>query len=226
MARGRTTSTKPQQQVHRGLFTADEAPAASAPADRLAPGPPAKRPTPRPFPTAAPLEKAGHLRMAAYLHAAFPGGNPRVLLRDRKGNATRWEPPHPWLQWWHTPNQGRRSQREGAEYRAMGMRAGVPDLSLVIRLPGLKAWTPTQESGAGRGRHMPVDVAQAAFVEVKREGGGSLSPGQAQFRDAVVPMGAWWAEVRTVDELDAQLHAWLDPYGLTWPRPRNVGLSS
>lgn len=177
----------------------------------------------------APLELAGHLRMAAYLHSAFPGGNPRVILRDRKGNATKWEDPHPWLQWWHTPNQGQRSVQLGAQFVRMGMRAGVPDFGLLVRTER-KVWCPAAGKGEGRGRNVIVPMAQAGFVEVKRDGTtkatmGSLSPAQEQFRDSVVPLGAWWAECRNVDELEAALHQWLDPLGLTWPRPRNVGLS-
>lgn len=181
----------------------------------------------------APLEDVGHLRMAAYLHSAFPGGNPRVILRDGKGNATRWEDPHPWFQWWHTPNQGQRSVQQGAKFVRMGMRAGVPDFALLVRLPVvLHPDSPRVQEGQLVRVTPPghLTLAQAGFIEAKREAGptsraGSLSPGQVQFRDSVVPLGAWWAECQTVDDLDAALHLWLDPWGLTWPRPRNVGLS-
>lgn len=174
-----------------------------------------------------PTEDAGHLSMAAYLHAAFPGGNPRPVVKA-KGVAVKWEPPHPWLQWWHTPNQGARDARTGAKYRDMGMRAGVSDFSLLVRLER-KVWIPAAGKGEGRGGHVIVPMAQAAFIEAKRDGDttktrGSLSKGQENFRDAVVPLGAWWAEVRNVVELDAQLHQWLDPLGLTWRTPPMASL--
>lgn len=176
----------------------------------------ARNPVPAAFRVKPPLELAGHLRMAAYLHAAFPGSNPRPLLKV-KGVAVKWEPPRPWLQWWHTPNGGSRSGiREGAELKRMGTRAGVGDFTLLVRL------SPADT-------HLPVPLAQAGFVEVKREGvsasASKLNPAQERFRDDMRAMGAWWAECRTVDDLDAALHQWLDPWGLTWPRPRNVGLS-
>lgn len=98
----------------------------------------------------------------------------------------------------------------------MGMRAGVADIALLVRL------SPADT-------HLPMAVAQPGFVEVKREGvsasASKLTPAQERFRDDVQAVGAWWAECRTVDDLDAALHQWLDPWGLTWPRPRNVGLS-
>lgn len=187
-----------------------------------------RNPVPLAFRPKAPLELAGHLHMAAYLHSAFPGGNPRPILKA-KGVATKWEPAHPWLQWWHTPNGGSRSGvREGAQLKRMGTRSGVADFALLVRLPGTR-WEPAMGKGEGRGRHVPVVFGQSAFVEVKREGvsasASKLNPAQERFRDDVQAAGAWWAECRTVDELDAALHQWLDPWGLTWPRPRNVGLS-
>ena len=38
------------------------------------------------------------------------------------------EAKYPDLLFWHTPNGGKRNPREGAKLKAMGTRAGVPDL--------------------------------------------------------------------------------------------------
>lgn len=37
-----------------------------------------------------------------------------------------------WL-WWHTPNGGKRSAREAARLKAMGVKAGVPDVLIFER---------------------------------------------------------------------------------------------
>lgn len=41
--------------------------------------------------------------------------------------------------WCHVPNGGRRSKREGAKFRAMGVRAGVPDI-LVFGERSARSW--------------------------------------------------------------------------------------
>lgn len=38
---------------------------------------------------------------------------------------------YPSVVWWHTPNGGKRHKAEAARFQAMGVIAGIPDISLV-----------------------------------------------------------------------------------------------
>lgn len=93
------------------------------------------------------------------------------------------------IPWWHTPNGEHRDVRTAAKLKAFGTRPGVPDLAFIMPL------------------------GKAAFIELKA-GKGRLTEAQKQFRDDAEALGAWWSECRSVDEVDATLVRWLDPFGL------------
>ncbi|RAK51609.1 VRR-NUC domain-containing protein [Phenylobacterium soli] len=96
---------------------------------------------------------------------------------------------YPGLIWWHTPNaSGNRGARLGGILKAMGVKAGVPDI--VIILP----------------------TGQAAFIELKA-GKGRLSEPQEAFRDKVRSFACLWAECRSLVEVEGTLEAWLRPLG-------------
>lgn len=79
----------------------------------------------------------------------------------------------------HSPNGGGRSRAEAGLFRAMGTRAGWPDL--VVLCPGVR----------------PV------FIELKA-GKGRLSDAQADMRDALLALGFGWRECRhEVEVIDA-----------------------
>lgn len=96
----------------------------------------------------------------------------------------------PGLLFFHPANGGARSKAEGAIFKAMGVRKGVPDL--VILLPN---------AGVG-------------FIELKA-GKGVLSPAQKQWRDDLRARGYAWAEARSLEEVEDIMGRWLLPYGWT-----------
>ena len=89
----------------------------------------------------------------------------------------------PNLIWFHTANERRCSPRQGAYLKRMGVKAGVPDLCLV--LPG----------GA------------AAFLELKSPT-GRQTPEQKAFQQLCERNGVSCAIARTIDEAIATLAAW------------------
>src|SRR4051812_39279788 len=82
----------------------------------------------------------------------------------------------------HVGNGGRRSKAEAGIFRALGVRAGVPDL--LIWLPG----------GRGFG------------VELKA-GSGKLSPAQTFWHATVTTLGHRVYVVRSLDEMEQVLRA-------------------
>jgi hypothetical protein len=90
---------------------------------------------------------------------------------------------HPSLIWFHCPNGERRNAITGAKLKAMGVRAGVADLCLV--LPG----------------------GRAAFLELKA-GRGRQSPTQKLFAQDCATAGALYAVARSLGEVIAQLTVW------------------
>lgn len=90
------------------------------------------------------------------------------------------------VMWSHIPLGGKRSAREGARFKAMGTRAGWPDLTF--------AWV---NAGA----------QNTAFIELKAIN-GTLSDGQKDFRDWCAQHGFNWALCRSVDEVLETLAAW------------------
>jgi len=85
--------------------------------------------------------------------------------------------------WWHTENEGKRTGRGQARFKAMGGRAGVPDLAIV--LPG----------------------GRIAILELKAEG-SYLSPDQRAFRTAVETLGAPYAVARSPEDVVEVLTGW------------------
>lgn len=75
------------------------------------------------------------------------------------------------------PNGGSRSQREGGRLKLEGVSAGVPDLYI----PAWRAW-----------------------LEMKRQKGGSLSPEQKDWRDYLQSIGDVWMVAKGCE--DAKRH--------------------
>lgn len=85
--------------------------------------------------------------------------------------------------YWHTPNQGLRTTRYAARLKAMGTRAGIPDLAFVL------------------------PDGRAAFVELKTPG-GRLSKEQALFMDKCIAQGIPHAVCADLDSVLAILTEW------------------
>jgi VRR-NUC domain len=88
---------------------------------------------------------------------------------------------------YHVPNGGRRDYLEGAKFKRMGVKAGVPDIC--IPLPR-------------KGYH-------GLYIELKRAKGGSLSESQQEWRDALTREGYCWYEAKGADELIAFVENYL-----------------
>ncbi len=77
----------------------------------------------------------------------------------------------------HSPNGGRRNAREGARFKAMGVRAGFPDLQLCV----------------ARGR------AHGLFIEMKA-GTGRQSTSQKKFQELLTAQGYRYCLCRGFEE--------------------------
>ncbi len=88
--------------------------------------------------------------------------------------------PKPWM-YWHTPNGGGRSKAEGGILKALGTRAGIPDLFV-----------------AGPGK--------VIALEVKAEK-GKLSPVQKSTIGALAEAGIPTIVVRSIEEAEEALKA-------------------
>jgi len=84
--------------------------------------------------------------------------------------------------WFHTPNQGIRSAIQGAKLKAMGMRAGIPDL--YIRWRGGVGW-----------------------IELKSET-GRVSDAQHDFMAQARALGDQTAVCRSLYEVELSLTEW------------------
>ena len=98
----------------------------------------------------------------------------------------RWAWP-PELPWWHTPNGFWRTKSEASLQKAMGVLAGVADLTFI--LPN----------------------GQAAFIELKA--GSALSSEQIEFRRKALALKCGYAVCSTVDEVEAVTGHWLGLFG-------------
>lgn len=92
----------------------------------------------------------------------------------------------PSIIWWHTPNAPR-SKATGARLKAMGMLAGVPDLTFIIPVPG--------------------EPPAVCFLELK-VGKNKLSDGQTEFAKRCEAIGVECASVWGIDQALAVLTAW------------------
>lgn len=86
----------------------------------------------------------------------------------------------PGVIWWHTPNGEARSKATGARLKAMGVRAGVFDL--ILLLPG------------------PV-----TFLLELKAGSNKMSPAQEQFAKDLNEIGIGWACAWSIDDALAVL---------------------
>lgn len=91
--------------------------------------------------------------------------------------------PAPGVAWFHPANGGVRHISTAARFKRLGVRAGIPDLALVI----------------GGGAH---------FLELKRAKGGRLSPEQKAMRIELEEAGAVVAVAAGLDAAIATLEAW------------------
>lgn len=89
----------------------------------------------------------------------------------------------PDLLWHHPANGGFRNVREASKLKAMGVRAGVADLAIVL------------------------PDGRAAFIELKTAT-GRLSPAQAEFRDTCERLRIPHEVCRTLQEVETTLRAW------------------
>jgi hypothetical protein len=100
----------------------------------------------------------------------------------------------PDLLWWATANQrGTRSRAEMGVLKAMGVKAGVPDLCVLI--PGGKI----------------------GFIELKAPK-GRMSDSQLEFTERAKDRGALVAVCHSLEEVAEYLNGWLGPYGYRLPR--------
>lgn len=82
----------------------------------------------------------------------------------------------------HIPNGGRRSRKEGADFKRMGVLAGMPDLMLL--------W----DGGIG-------------FIEMKSQK-GNLQPNQQAMLDRLAMLGGKIAVCKSVKEAEAVVKGW------------------
>ena len=84
--------------------------------------------------------------------------------------------------WFHPPNGGWRSKAEAGIFKAMGVKAGVPDIVVVYQ-------------------------GQAMFIELKPPG-RSLSANQREFAQTLAAAGAWFQVAHSIDEVAGYLRGW------------------
>jgi hypothetical protein len=111
-------------------------------------------------------EQQFHKAVVAFLNYALP---PNIIL-------------------FHVPNGGGRSKAEAGLLKAMGVRAGMPDLGVIL----------------------PTGVV--AWMELKAER-GTLTAAQREFRDLMRARGVPFAECRTLQEVEAFVGGLIEPFG-------------
>lgn len=89
---------------------------------------------------------------------------------------------YPQLLWWHTPNGGTRNKREGAKFKAMGVKPGVADLLFFWR--------------GGKGAIEP------------KAGKNILQDTQKLFQQQWIHTGGQYAICRSIDEVIVCLKEW------------------
>lgn len=94
----------------------------------------------------------------------------------------------------HSPNGGRRNAREAARFKAMGTRAGFPDLWLGI----------------------PSAAGPYLCIELKTERRGSCqSQRQRQYQKLVEGIGARYVVVRNLTEFIREIEGWMAAASIT-----------
>jgi hypothetical protein len=88
----------------------------------------------------------------------------------------------PNIAWWHTPNGGKRDRISAAILKAMGTKAGVPDLMFIVR-------------------------GRLHGLELKAEG-GSLSSSQKAMRDEIEQAGGVWEAAKGLEAALRILAQW------------------
>lgn len=86
--------------------------------------------------------------------------------------------------WWHIPNGGNRSKAEAGLFKAMGVKAGVPDIQIL--------WNKAPKSSA---RHTAI------FIELKAPG-GSISRNQRQMRKRLVDLSCPYLTTTSVENIE------------------------
>jgi hypothetical protein len=91
--------------------------------------------------------------------------------------------------WTHFPAGERRDSRTGAKLKHMGLNPGWADFLLIL------------------------PMGKLGCIELKAPK-GRLSDEQKAFRDDALELGAWWAECRSLAEVEATLIGWLSPFNV------------
>lgn len=86
----------------------------------------------------------------------------------------------------HSPNGGKRNAREGARFKAMGVRAGFPDLSLYV----------------------PKGEYHGLFVELKTDK-GQQTDSQKRFERLLTERGYKYTVCRNFEEFRANIESYL-----------------
>ena len=83
---------------------------------------------------------------------------------------------------YHVPNGGKRSKSEAARFRAMGVKAGVPDIFLPVGIQKLDL--------VDRGQYTIIRTKyNGLYIELKRQRGGTVSAAQKQWIAALRDAG-------------------------------------
>jgi len=90
---------------------------------------------------------------------------------------------------WHCANGEHRDINTGRKLKAFGVLPGVPDLCFLL---------PTGKAG---------------FIELKA-GKGKLTDAQQAFATQAQDLGAYWAECRSLEEVERTLINWLSPFNV------------
>lgn len=83
------------------------------------------------------------------------------------------------IPFYHIPNGGYRNALEGAKFKRMGVKAGVPDLCIVV---------------SRKGYH-------GLYIELKRVSGGTLSDSQKFWGELLTKQGYLWKEAKGAKEV-------------------------
>ena len=100
----------------------------------------------------------------------------------------------------HVPNGGKRSKSEAARFRAMGVKAGVPDMILPVGIQKLDS--------VDRGQYTIIRTKyNGLYIELKRQRGGTVSAAQKQWISdlrtagyAVVGVKGWEAAAAVITD--------------------------